>query len=93
VLGDDERAHALIIPAGDPLRIDSGRAGADLSKDALGGDHGSRVELAESGPKRAATAVMQPVDRALGLTDAAGDLARRQSRDVTEHEYFALVLR
>jgi tetratricopeptide (TPR) repeat protein len=56
------------------------------------GDHGSCLQLPEGGLQGAASAVVEPVHRALRLTDPARDLARREARDVTEHEHLALVL-
>ena len=79
--------------------LDSGRAAAriwaaaDWAEVALAGDDGSCVELPQCSLKGSAAAVMQAVHRALGLADSTGDLARRETRYMAQHEHLALVLR
>ena len=53
---------------------------------------GAASSSTQRGLERAAAAVVEAVDRALGLAEAIRDLARGEPRDVAQHEHLALLL-
>ena len=77
-----------------------GRGGRDLVTPASGGGAralaGHRHRAALEPPQllldRAATAVVQAVDRVLGAAEPLGDLAGREAHEVTQHDDGALIL-